>query len=77
MNYLNLMSFFFFFVVVQDGQPWIFRLVAVSCISLALKMRKTDFSVSDLMVMKFFKLNIIYNRLFIYLFVYLGRMMEV
>ncbi|XP_057792563.1 putative cyclin-D6-1 [Salvia miltiorrhiza] len=34
---------------IPDGKPWIFRLVAVSCISLALKMRKAEFSVSDLM----------------------------
>ncbi|XP_041992694.1 putative cyclin-D6-1 isoform X3 [Salvia splendens] len=32
----------------QDKKPWIFRLVAVSCISLALKMMKTEYSVFDL-----------------------------
>ncbi|KAL3647162.1 hypothetical protein CASFOL_008130 [Castilleja foliolosa] len=31
------------------GKPWIFKLVAISCISLALKMRKTESSVSHLM----------------------------
>ncbi|CAA0816095.1 Putative cyclin-D6-1 [Striga hermonthica] len=34
---------------IQDGKLWIFRLVAIACVSLALKMRKTEFSVSDLM----------------------------
>ncbi|KAL0405668.1 UNVERIFIED_CONTAM: putative cyclin-D6-1, partial [Sesamum latifolium] len=34
-------------VVVQDGKPWILNLVAVSCVSLALKMRKMEFSISD------------------------------
>ncbi|KAI3465677.1 hypothetical protein Pfo_022340 [Paulownia fortunei] len=32
---------------IPNGKPWILKLVAVSCISLALKMRKTEFSVSD------------------------------
>ncbi|KAK6120619.1 hypothetical protein DH2020_045639 [Rehmannia glutinosa] len=32
---------------IRNGKPWIFKLVAVSCVSLALKMRKTEFSVSD------------------------------
>ncbi|KAK6141129.1 hypothetical protein DH2020_025120 [Rehmannia glutinosa] len=32
---------------IPNGKPWIFKLVAVSCVSLALKMRKTEFSVSD------------------------------
>ncbi|GER43144.1 D6-type cyclin [Striga asiatica] len=31
-----------------DGKLWIFDLVAIACVSLALKMRKTDYSVSDL-----------------------------
>ncbi|KAL0286619.1 UNVERIFIED_CONTAM: putative cyclin-D6-1 [Sesamum angustifolium] len=30
-----------------DGKPWILNLVAVSCVSLALKMRKMEFSISD------------------------------
>ncbi|KAK4386185.1 putative cyclin-D6-1 [Sesamum angolense] len=30
-----------------DGKPWILNLVAVSCVSLALKMRKIEFSISD------------------------------
>ncbi|KAL0328208.1 UNVERIFIED_CONTAM: putative cyclin-D6-1 [Sesamum calycinum] len=34
---------------IPDGKPWILKVVAISCISLALKMRKTDFSVSDLL----------------------------
>ncbi|GER53259.1 D6-type cyclin [Striga asiatica] len=32
----------------MDGKLWIFRLVAIACVSLALKMRKTEFSVFDL-----------------------------
>ncbi|KAK6157228.1 hypothetical protein DH2020_011476 [Rehmannia glutinosa] len=32
-----------------DNKPWILKLVAIACISIALKMRKTEFSVSDLM----------------------------
>ncbi|KAL1560733.1 putative cyclin-D6-1 isoform X2 [Salvia divinorum] len=34
---------------IPDKKSWLFRLVAVSCISLALKMRKTDYSVFNLM----------------------------
>ncbi|KAL0354179.1 UNVERIFIED_CONTAM: putative cyclin-D6-1 [Sesamum angustifolium] len=34
---------------IPDGKPWILKVVAISCISLALKMRKTEFSVSDLL----------------------------
>lgn len=36
----------------QEGKPWILKLVAVSCVILALKMRKTEFSVSDIQVNK-------------------------
>ncbi|KAL3848925.1 hypothetical protein ACJIZ3_010807 [Penstemon smallii] len=32
----------------REVKPWILKLVAISCISLALKMRKTECSVSDL-----------------------------
>ncbi|KAK1405397.1 Cyclin-D6-1 like [Heracleum sosnowskyi] len=31
-------------ILTLDGKPWMLRLVAVSCVSLALKMRKTEFS---------------------------------
>lgn len=34
----------------QEGRPWILKLVAVSCVILALKMRKAEFSVSDIQV---------------------------
>ncbi|KAK4486881.1 hypothetical protein RD792_006189 [Penstemon davidsonii] len=33
---------------IPEVKPWILKLVAISCISLALKMRKTECSVSDL-----------------------------
>ncbi|KAG8362667.1 hypothetical protein BUALT_BualtUnG0052900 [Buddleja alternifolia] len=33
--------------IISDGKPWILKVVAISCISLAFKMRKTEFSVSD------------------------------
>ncbi|CAI9787614.1 unnamed protein product [Fraxinus pennsylvanica] len=33
---------------ILDGKPWILRLLAISCVSLALKMRKTEFSVTDI-----------------------------
>ncbi|KAI5677136.1 hypothetical protein M9H77_08086 [Catharanthus roseus] len=32
----------------EDKKPWILKLVSVSCISLAMKMRKTDCSISDI-----------------------------
>ncbi|KAL8131270.1 putative cyclin-D6-1 [Apium graveolens] len=31
-------------ILAQDGKPWMLRLLAVSCVSLALKMRKTEFN---------------------------------
>lgn len=31
-------------ILTQDGKPWMLRLLAVSCVSLALKMKKTEFS---------------------------------
>ncbi|KAH6788941.1 hypothetical protein C2S51_003947 [Perilla frutescens var. frutescens] len=45
---VNYMDRFLSAQSIPDGKPWIFRLVSVCCISLALKMRKTEFSVSDL-----------------------------
>ncbi|KAL2483280.1 putative cyclin-D6-1 [Forsythia ovata] len=33
---------------ILEGKPWISRLLAISCVSLALKMRKTVFSVTDI-----------------------------
>ncbi|PIN02403.1 G1/S-specific cyclin D [Handroanthus impetiginosus] len=45
---INYMDRFLSTQSIPDGKPWIFKLVAISCISLALKMmRKTEFSVSD------------------------------
>ncbi|KAI5660743.1 hypothetical protein M9H77_20066 [Catharanthus roseus] len=32
----------------EEKKPWILKLVSVSCISLAMKMRKTDCSISDI-----------------------------
>ncbi|CAN4103398.1 unnamed protein product [Withania somnifera] len=32
----------------SEGKPWILRLMAVSCVSLALKMRKIEYSVTDI-----------------------------
>ncbi|GFP89532.1 putative cyclin-d6-1 [Phtheirospermum japonicum] len=46
---INYMDRFLSTHSMPDGKPWIFKLVAISCISLALKMRKTEFSVSGLM----------------------------
>ncbi|KAE9595024.1 hypothetical protein Lal_00041112 [Lupinus albus] len=33
---------------IQQGKPWLLRLVAISCLSLASKMKNTPFSVSDI-----------------------------
>ncbi|CAK9161614.1 unnamed protein product [Ilex paraguariensis] len=33
---------------IPEGKPWILRLLALCCVSLALKMRKTEFFVSDI-----------------------------
>ncbi|KAI3457276.1 hypothetical protein Pfo_013939 [Paulownia fortunei] len=46
---INYMDRFLSTHSIPDGKPWILKLVAISCISLALKMKKTEFSVSDLM----------------------------
>ncbi|KAL7128880.1 hypothetical protein ABFS83_13G023500 [Erythranthe nasuta] len=46
---INYMDRFLSTHSIPEGKPWILKLVAISCISLALKMRKTEFSVSDLM----------------------------
>ncbi|KAL7000270.1 hypothetical protein U1Q18_001418 [Sarracenia purpurea var. burkii] len=34
--------------MLQNGKPWVVKLLALSCVSLALKMRETEFSVSDI-----------------------------
>ncbi|XP_043696582.1 putative cyclin-D6-1 isoform X2 [Telopea speciosissima] len=34
-------------LILQQGKPWILKLVAMSCLSLAAKMNKTDFSLTD------------------------------
>ncbi|XP_059661007.1 putative cyclin-D6-1 [Cornus florida] len=33
---------------IPEGKPWFLRLLAVSCVSLALKMRKAEYSVTDI-----------------------------
>uniref|UniRef100_A0A5B7BP54 Putative cyclin-D6-1 n=1 Tax=Davidia involucrata TaxID=16924 RepID=A0A5B7BP54_DAVIN len=33
---------------ITEGKPWVLSLLAVSCVSLALKMRRTEFSVTDI-----------------------------
>lgn len=42
----------------QDGKPWILNLVAVSCVTLALKMRNIEFSISDFQVIHLFALSL-------------------
>ncbi|KAH6764655.1 hypothetical protein C2S51_015904 [Perilla frutescens var. frutescens] len=44
---INYMDRFLSNTSMPDEKPWILRVIAVSCISLALKMRKIEFSVSD------------------------------
>ncbi|KAL8502246.1 hypothetical protein ACS0TY_021385 [Phlomoides rotata] len=46
---INYMDRFLSTQSIRDWKPWIFKLVSISCISLALKMRKIDFFFSDLM----------------------------
>ncbi|PIM98173.1 hypothetical protein CDL12_29349 [Handroanthus impetiginosus] len=46
---INYMDRFLSVHSIPDGKPWILKLVALSCVSLALKMKKTEFSVFDLM----------------------------
>nr|GLL22957.1 putative cyclin-D6-1 [Ipomoea trifida] len=45
---VNYVDRFLSFHPLPEGKPWILKLVAVSCVILALKMRKTEFSVSDI-----------------------------
>lgn len=44
---INYMDRFLSNTSMPDEKPWILRVIAVSCISLALKMKKIEFSVSD------------------------------
>ncbi|XP_071722027.1 putative cyclin-D6-1 [Rutidosis leptorrhynchoides] len=36
--------------ILQSNKPWVFKLIAMSCVSLAVKMKKTEFSVTDFQV---------------------------
>ncbi|XP_060190097.1 putative cyclin-D6-1 [Lycium barbarum] len=42
---INYLDRFLYFHSLSEGKPWILRLIAVSCVSLALKMSKTEYSV--------------------------------
>ncbi|XP_057796579.1 putative cyclin-D6-1 isoform X2 [Salvia miltiorrhiza] len=44
---INYMDRFLSAVSIPEERPWILRVTAVSCVSLALKMRKIEFSASD------------------------------
>ncbi|CAN4104876.1 unnamed protein product [Withania somnifera] len=45
---INYLDRFLCFHSLSEGKPWILRLIAVSCVSLALKMRKTEYSVTSI-----------------------------
>ncbi|XP_019193774.1 PREDICTED: putative cyclin-D6-1 [Ipomoea nil] len=45
---VNYVDRFLSFHPLPEGRPWILKLVAASCVILALKMRKAEFSVSDI-----------------------------
>ncbi|MCD7446291.1 hypothetical protein HAX54_000101 [Datura stramonium] len=45
---INYLDRFLCFHSLSEGKPWILKLIAVSCVSLALKMRKTEYSVTDI-----------------------------
>uniref|UniRef100_A0A5B7BHH4 Putative cyclin-D6-1 n=1 Tax=Davidia involucrata TaxID=16924 RepID=A0A5B7BHH4_DAVIN len=45
---LNYLDRFLSTQPIMEGKPWVLRLLAVSCVSLALKMRQTEFSVTDI-----------------------------
>ncbi|KAA8526447.1 hypothetical protein F0562_008350 [Nyssa sinensis] len=34
---------------IMEGKPWVLRLLAISCVSLALKMRRREFSITDIL----------------------------
>lgn len=58
--------------MVQNGKPWILKLVAVCCTSLAFKMRKTEYSVFDLVVTPQSCISFHKQKTFVYLcFLYL------
>lgn len=42
-------------LIMQQSKPWIIRLLAVSCVSLAAKMKETEFSIADLQVKSHFQ----------------------
>ncbi|XP_049413833.1 putative cyclin-D6-1 [Solanum stenotomum] len=45
---INYLDRFLSFHSLPDAKPWILKLIAVSCVSLAFKMKKTEYSVSDI-----------------------------
>ncbi|KAK4368507.1 hypothetical protein RND71_012299 [Anisodus tanguticus] len=45
---INYLDRFLCFHSLSEGKPWILRLIAVSCVSLALKMRKAGYSVTGI-----------------------------
>ncbi|XP_055823671.1 putative cyclin-D6-1 [Solanum dulcamara] len=45
---INYLDRFICFHSLSESKPWILRMIAVSCVSLALKMRKTEYSVTDI-----------------------------
>ncbi|KAJ8543472.1 hypothetical protein K7X08_005995 [Anisodus acutangulus] len=45
---INYLDRFLCFHYLSEGKPWILRLIAVSCVSLALKMRRTEYSVTGI-----------------------------
>ncbi|XP_009775328.1 putative cyclin-D6-1 [Nicotiana tabacum] len=45
---INYLDRFLSFHSLSEGKPWMLRLIAVSCVSLALKMRKTEYSATDI-----------------------------
>ncbi|KAK4714275.1 hypothetical protein R3W88_020182 [Solanum pinnatisectum] len=45
---INYLDRFLSFHSIPDAKPWILKLIAVSCVSLAFKMKKTEYSVTDI-----------------------------
>ncbi|XP_015070446.1 putative cyclin-D6-1 [Solanum pennellii] len=45
---INYLDRFLSFHSLSDAKPWILNLIAVSCVSLAFKMKKTEYSVTDI-----------------------------
>nr|XP_016447290.1 PREDICTED: putative cyclin-D6-1 [Nicotiana tabacum] len=45
---INYLDRFLSFHSLSEGKPWMLRLIAVSCVSLALKMKETEYSATDI-----------------------------